>query len=87
MRRPWTWAPYQPRLCHRVTPLGGFAGLSVMGGGRNLCLDCGAVIFSLLGIGLARLGRRASLERVLVIACALGSGGMNVSARYIRADS
>jgi hypothetical protein len=42
-----------------------------------LGLDCGAVIFSLLGIALARLGRRAVVERVLVIACALGSCGMN----------
>jgi hypothetical protein len=42
-----------------------------------LGLDCGAVIFSLLGISLARLGRRAVVERVLVVACALGSCGMN----------
>ena len=40
-------------------------------------LDAGAVIFSLLGIALARLGRRAVTERVLVVACALGSCGMN----------
>lgn len=42
-----------------------------------LGLDCGAVIFSLLGIALGMLGRRAVVERVLVIACALGSCGMN----------
>lgn len=42
-----------------------------------LGLDAGAVIFSLLGISLARLGRRAVVERVLVIACAFGSCGMN----------
>ena len=42
-----------------------------------LGLDCGAVIFSLLGIALARLGRRAVVERVLVVLCALGSCGMN----------
>jgi hypothetical protein len=43
-----------------------------------LGLDTGAVIFSLLGIALARLGRRAVIERVLVCACALGSCGMNI---------
>src|SRR5215469_6365200 len=43
-----------------------------------LGLDAGAVIFSLLGIALARLGRRAAVERVLVVICALGSCGMNV---------
>jgi hypothetical protein len=43
-----------------------------------LGLDAGAVTFSLLGIALARLGRRAAVERVLVLACALGSCGMNV---------
>jgi hypothetical protein len=43
-----------------------------------LGLDAGAVTFALLGIGLARLGRRAAVERVLVVACALGSCGMNV---------
>jgi hypothetical protein len=32
----------------------------------------------LLGIALARLGRRAAVERVLVVICALGSCGMNV---------
>ena len=40
-------------------------------------LDAGAVIFSLLGIAVARLGRRAVTERTLVVACALGSCGMN----------
>ena len=43
-----------------------------------LGLDAGAVIFSLLGIALARLGRRAAVERALVVVCALGSCGMNV---------
>lgn len=43
-----------------------------------LGLDAGAVIFSLLGIALARLGRRAAVERVLVVVCALGSCGMNI---------
>jgi hypothetical protein len=41
-------------------------------------LDAGAVTFSLLGIALARLGRLAAVERVLVVVCALGSCGMNV---------
>ncbi len=40
-------------------------------------LDAGAVIFSLLGIAVARSGRRAVTERALVVACALGSCGMN----------
>src|SRR5262245_18767221 len=40
-----------------------------------LGLDAGAVIFSLLGIALARLGRRAAVDRVLVVICALGSCG------------
>jgi hypothetical protein len=43
-----------------------------------LGLDVGAVTFSLLGIALARLGRRAAVERALVVLCALGSCGMNV---------
>jgi hypothetical protein len=43
-----------------------------------LGLDAGAVIFALLGIALARMGRRAAVERVLVVVCALGSCGMNV---------
>lgn len=43
-----------------------------------LGLDAGAVIFALLGVALARMGRRAAVERVLVLVCALGSCGMNV---------
>lgn len=43
-----------------------------------LGLDAGAVTFALLGIALARLSRRAVVERILVVACALGSCGMNV---------
>jgi hypothetical protein len=43
-----------------------------------LGLDTGAVIFAMLGIALARMGRRAAVERVLVVVCALGSCGMNV---------
>ena len=43
-----------------------------------LGLDAGAVIFSVLGIALARLGRRAVIERALVCLCALGSCTMNL---------
>jgi hypothetical protein len=45
-----------------------------------LGLDAGAVIFALLGIALARLQRRAVVERVLVVTCAAGSCGMNLLA-------
>jgi hypothetical protein len=44
-----------------------------------LGLDCGAVIFSALGIALAQLGRRAAIERVLVCVCAAGSCAMNAA--------
>jgi hypothetical protein len=44
-----------------------------------LGLDAGAVIFSILGIALARLGRRAVIERVLVCICAAGSCAMNAA--------
>jgi len=42
-------------------------------------LDCGAVVFSILGIALARLGRRAVIERALVCICAAGSCAMNAA--------
>ena len=44
-----------------------------------LGLDCGAVVFSILGIALARLGRRAVIERALVCICAAGSMAMNAA--------
>jgi hypothetical protein len=44
-----------------------------------LGLDCGAVVFSILGIALARLGRRAVIERALVCICAAGSCAMNAA--------
>jgi hypothetical protein len=47
---------------------------------QALGLDAGAVIFALLAIALARLRRRAVIERVLVVACAAGSCGMNLLA-------
>lgn len=43
-----------------------------------LGLDAGAVIFAILGIALAILGRRAGIERALVVACSAGSAGMNL---------
>ena len=45
-----------------------------------LGLDTGAVIFALLALSLARRGRRASVERVLNVGCALGSLVMNLLA-------
>jgi hypothetical protein len=47
---------------------------------QALGLDTGAVIFALLGLALARMGRSAVIERTLNIACALGSAAMNVLA-------
>ncbi len=44
-----------------------------------LGLDCGAVVFSLLGVALARLGRRAVIERALVCVCAAWSCAMNAA--------
>lgn len=44
-----------------------------------LGLDAATVVFSVLGIVLARLGRRAVVERVLVCLCAAGSAGMNLA--------
>jgi hypothetical protein len=44
-----------------------------------LGLDTGAVVFSVLGIALARLGRRAVIERVLVCVCAAWSCLMNAA--------
>lgn len=44
-----------------------------------LGLDAGAVVFSILGIALARLGRRAVIERTLVCVCAAGSCVMNAA--------
>ena len=45
-----------------------------------LGLDTGAVIFALLALSLARLGRRGAVERFLNVACALGSLTMNLLA-------
>lgn len=45
-----------------------------------LGLDAGAVIFALLALSLARQGRRAAVERVLNVACAIGSLTMNLLA-------
>jgi hypothetical protein len=43
-----------------------------------LGLDTGAVIFALLGLAHARMGRSAKIERTLNIACAMGSLVMNL---------
>jgi hypothetical protein len=45
-----------------------------------LGLDTGAVIFALLALSLARRGRRASVERILNVTCAVGSLTMNLLA-------
>jgi hypothetical protein len=45
-----------------------------------LGLDTGAVIFALLALSLARRGRSGTVERVLNVACALGSMTMNLLA-------
>jgi hypothetical protein len=45
-----------------------------------LALDVGMAIFSLLALGLARAGKPARAERVLIIACAGASGVMNFAA-------
>jgi hypothetical protein len=45
-----------------------------------VALDLGMSIFSLLALGLARAGKSARVERVLVVACAAGSAIMNYAA-------
>ena len=45
-----------------------------------LALDVGMAIFSLLALGLARAGKPARIERVLIMACAGASGVMNFAA-------
>jgi hypothetical protein len=45
-----------------------------------LGLDTGAVIFALLALSLARRGRRGTVERILNVACAVGSLTMNLLA-------
>jgi hypothetical protein len=45
-----------------------------------LGLDTGAIIFALLALSLARQGKRAAVERVLNVACAIGSLTMNLLA-------
>lgn len=43
-------------------------------------LDTGAVIFALLALSLARTGQSGTVERVLNVACAVGSMAMNLLA-------
>ena len=45
-----------------------------------LALDLGMAIFSLLALGLARAGKPARVERVLITVCAGASGVMNFAA-------
>jgi hypothetical protein len=45
-----------------------------------LMLDAGMIIFSLLALGLARSGKPARTERVLILACAAASAAMNYAA-------
>jgi hypothetical protein len=45
-----------------------------------LALDVGMAVFSLLALGLARAGKPARAERVLIMACAGASGVMNFAA-------
>jgi hypothetical protein len=45
-----------------------------------VALDVGMAIFSLLALGLARAGKPARAERVLIMACAGASGVMNFAA-------
>jgi hypothetical protein len=45
-----------------------------------LALDVGMAIFSLLALGLARAGKPARTERVLIMTCAGASGVMNFAA-------
>src|SRR5690242_5012058 len=45
-----------------------------------LLLDLLMIVFTLLALGLARAGKSARAERVLILACAVASSYMNVSA-------
>jgi hypothetical protein len=45
-----------------------------------VALDAAMIVFSLLALGLARAGQSAPVERILIIACALGSAAMNYAA-------
>jgi hypothetical protein len=49
-------------------------------GVEALAWDVAMVVFSLLALGLARDGKPARTERMLILACALGSAGMNYAA-------
>ena len=43
-------------------------------------LDGGMAIFSLLALGLSRAGQSAKVERLMIVACAVGSAAMNYAA-------
>ena len=53
---------------------------SAMSWVEALALDVGMAIFSLLALGLARAGKPARVERVLIMACAAASSVMNFAA-------
>jgi Protein of unknown function (DUF2637) len=53
---------------------------SAMSWVEALALDLGMAVFSLLALGLARAGKPARTERVLIMACAAASGVMNFAA-------
>jgi hypothetical protein len=43
-------------------------------------LDTGMVVFTLLALGLSRVGKSSRTERALILACSIGSAGMNYAA-------
>jgi Protein of unknown function (DUF2637) len=43
-------------------------------------LDTGMIVFTLLALGLSRVGKSSRTERALILACSIGSAGMNYAA-------
>jgi hypothetical protein len=43
-------------------------------------LDTGMIVFTLLALGLSRSGKSSRTERLLILACSIGSAGMNYAA-------
>jgi hypothetical protein len=43
-------------------------------------LDTGMIVFTLLALGLSRAGKSSRTERALILACSIGSAGMNYAA-------
>jgi hypothetical protein len=48
-----------------------------------LLVDLGMIVFTLLALGLARVGQSARAERALILACAAASACMNISAAHV----